>query len=95
LFFEKPDSAAMVKIWQSNIGGLTRKEAETLAGEYNLTPGEISNVARRFVVEGILGLEDTRLNTLLELCRTEKYQTADRSRSIGFISGQEHLGKAV
>ena len=95
LFFEKPDKAAMVQIWLSNIGGLTRKEAETLAGEYNLTPGEIANVARRFVVEGILGLEDSRLNTLMELCRTEKYQTADKNRSIGFVNVQEKLGKAV
>ena len=95
LFFEKPDKAAMVQIWLSNISGLTRKEAETLAVEYNLTPGEIANVARRFVVEGILGLEDSRLNTLMELCRTEKYQTADKNRSIGFVNVQENLGKAV
>jgi SpoVK/Ycf46/Vps4 family AAA+-type ATPase len=75
LQFDPPNAQAVAAIWKSQIKGLRQTEAELLANAFALTPGEISNVARRFAAEKLLGLEDTRLNTLIELCETERYSS--------------------
>jgi len=54
--FESPNETAKVSIWKSAIKGLRQQEAIALVKQFDFTPGEINNVARRFMVENLLGL---------------------------------------
>jgi hypothetical protein len=81
--FESPNETAKVSIWKSAIKGLRQQEAIALVKQYDFTPGEINNVARRFMVENLLGLEKSRLQTLQELCETEHYER-NHTSNIGF-----------
>lgn len=81
--FESPNEMAKISIWKSAIKGLRQQEAIELVKKFDFTPGEIKNVARRFMVENLLGLEKSRLQTLLELCATEHYEQNHKS-NIGF-----------
>jgi hypothetical protein len=72
-----------MSIWKSAIKGLRQQEALALVQQFDFTPGEINNVARRFVVESLLGLQKNRLETLIDLCRSEHYQNISQS-NIGF-----------
>ena len=81
--FESPNELAKISIWKSAIKGLRQKEAIELVKKFDFTPGEINNVARRFMVENLLGLEKSRLQTLQELCATEHYER-NHTSNIGF-----------
>ncbi len=81
--FESPNETAKISIWKSAIKGLRQQEAIVLVKQFDFTPGEINNVARRFMVESLLGLEKSRLQTLQELCETEHYKR-NHTSNIGF-----------
>jgi hypothetical protein len=81
--FESPNELAMISIWKSSIKGLRQNEARELVKQFKFSGGEISNVARRFMLENLLGLQKSRLQTLIELCNTERYQN-NKTSSIGF-----------
>jgi hypothetical protein len=81
--FESPNETAKISIWKSAIKGLRQQEAIALVKQFDFTPGEINNVARRFMVENLLGLEKSRLQTLQELCETEHYER-NHTSNIGF-----------
>jgi len=93
LQFDPPNTQAVAAIWKSQIKGLRQTEAELLANAFALTPGEISNIARRFAAEKLLGLEDTRLNTLIALCETERYHNVKASGvPLGFrVPGRQEM----
>ncbi len=93
LFFEAPGVEALAAIWKAQIKGLRKTEAEYLAQNFAFTPGEITNVVRRFNAEKLLGLEDTRLNTLIELCETERYASKPPAKApLGFlVPGQQEM----
>ncbi len=94
--FESPNETAKVSIWKSAIKGLRQQEAIALVKQFDFTPGEINNVARRFMVENLLGLEKSRLQTLQELCETEHYER-NQTSNIGFSfeKSQSHKSKAI
>jgi SpoVK/Ycf46/Vps4 family AAA+-type ATPase len=94
LHFEAPNEQAIAAIWKSHIKGLRQTEAVILASQNQLTPGEIFNVGRRYAVERLLGLEDTRLKTLLKLCDTERYEAAQTARNpLGFnLPDRQEMG---
>jgi AAA+ superfamily predicted ATPase len=84
LQFESPNETAKIAIWKSAIKGLRQSEAHELVKRFNFTPGEIANISRRFVIENMLGLTQTRLQTLIHLCETEHYEAQASTKSIGF-----------
>ena len=94
--FESPNELAMISIWKSSIKGLRQNEAMELVKQFKFSGGEISNVARRFVLENLLGLQKSRLQTLIELCNTERYQNNNTS-SIGFSfeKSRSHKNKVI
>ena len=84
LHFETPNNQAKHAIWKSAIKGLRTSEAESLVQKFDFTPGEITNIARRFSVEKLLGLKSSRLDVLNKLCESERYNKVDSTKSIGF-----------
>ena len=82
--FEKPTIEARSNIWQSMIPELERADARKLAEKYNLSGGQIENVARKHSISTILhGKPSDLAETLSAYCSQE--QIADKSlRKIGF-----------
>ena len=82
--FEKPSVEARSNIWQSMIPELERADARKLAEKYNLSGGQIENVARKHSISTILhGKPSDLADTLSVFCSQE--QIADKSlRKIGF-----------
>ena len=91
VLFESPNAEAKKSIWKSAIKGLRAADLETLVAKYDLTPGEITNISRRFAVEKLLGLRKTKLETIMELCDSERYESQEKKigNLIGFSLDQK------
>ena len=71
--YEKPDVESRSRIWQIMLPGLKPDAASTLAGNFDLSGGEIENIVRRHTVKTILdGSELIDVDALAELCRRER-----------------------
>lgn len=84
--FEKPDNIVRSKIWQQMIPELTASDAITLADAYELSGGEIENVARRHSINMVLfDKQENTLQMLLNDCATERLNNNKQQRKhIGF-----------
>ena len=81
--FGKPEVDTRTKIWQSMFTDLSDADAHTLATEYDFAGGLIENINRKATVDYILKGIKPNLDTLRELCRTERLGTQTSGR-IGF-----------
>jgi SpoVK/Ycf46/Vps4 family AAA+-type ATPase len=83
--FHKPDVATKTHIWKSMIGGLSDDDAAVLAGEFDLSGGQIENVMRKQFVDKILYNEQPTLEKLRGYCAVEGLGGKVNNRSrIGF-----------
>jgi hypothetical protein len=83
--FEKPDATVRCRIWQEMIPGLSNADAATLAKAYELSGGQIENVARKNAINIILhGDSDSRLATLMDYCKTEALAPSATRPRMGF-----------
>lgn len=81
--FHKPDAGVRSKIWKSMIGGLSEADATTLANRFELSGGNIENVARKSSVEYVLTGQQPTIDTLSIFCEEETYTKSARKR-IGY-----------
>ena len=85
--FERPTVEAKKQIWKSMIPSLTDEFAQSLAAEFDLSGGQIENIARKRTVELILSGNEPSEEMMREYCREETLTTRNDSRSrIGFTS---------
>lgn len=85
--FERPTVEAKKQIWKSMIPSLSDEFAQSLAQEFDLSGGQIENIARKRTVELILSGNDPSEEMLREYCREETLNTHQGSRSkIGYNS---------
>ena len=71
--FERPDESVRTNIWRQMLPELTDAECSALGRDYDLSGGQIENVARKFAIDSILhdGQSADRLSLLHELCGSE------------------------
>lgn len=82
--FEKPTVNARSEIWQTMLKGLSAEAAQTLASQFDLSGGEIENIARKHYVNAILsGKENFDIEELIDVCRRERISQTSRTK-IGF-----------
>ncbi len=82
--FDKPTVNARIKIWQAMLKGLSNEDAQTLASQFDLSGGEIENIARKHSVNAILsGNENIDVKELISICQHERISHNNRTR-IGF-----------
>lgn len=82
--FDKPTAEARAQIWQSMLHGLTDKDARKLASDFDLSGGEIENIARRHTVNTILSGSDLiDMEAITESCRRERISSPSR-HVVGF-----------
>ncbi len=73
--FERPGEALTAKIWQQYFRGLPGVEAMRLAKKYPFSPGEISNVQRKYIIEKALGSNKSRSALIEDIAINEKIET--------------------
>ena len=82
--FEKPTVEARAEIWKAMLPDLKSSEAKILASKFDLSGGEIENVARKNTVQNILfGNDSISLDELFEACSQERISKSDHKK-IGF-----------
>ena len=83
--FDKPDAAVRAKIWQTMIPELTETDSAALAESYELSGGQIENVARKYAINCILhGDSADQLHVLRDYCNSERLCTKRELRRVGF-----------
>ena len=84
--FEKPDESVRARIWQTMIPELSTADATTLAGSYDLSGGQIENIARKHAINSVLyGEQEQPLATLLRDCANEKLTNTPTCNKVGFL----------
>lgn len=82
--FDMPMVNARTEIWKAMLKGLSDEDAKTLASQFDLSGGEIENIARKHSVNAILSGNDAiDIQELISSCRHEKI-TKDIRPRIGF-----------
>ena len=85
--FEKPDASVRSSIWQSMVSGLSESDASALAQAYELSGGQIENIARKDTINRVLYGDSSstdRLSALMENCDAETMQSTEKAKRIGF-----------
>ena len=83
--FHKPDVATKAHIWKSMIGELSDDDAAVLAGEFDLSGGQIENVMRKQFVDKVLYNEAPSLEKLRLYCKQENLgRCAPNRPRVGF-----------
>lgn len=84
LKFDKPQAQARAKIWQSMVPGLTKKDSISLANDFELSGGEIENIARKNTVNSILSkTPNLDLGYIRGLIQAERLKSENKIK-IGF-----------
>ena len=84
--YERPSAEQRAGIWKSMIPGLRKKDALTLAAGFDLSGGEIENIARKHTVQAILsGTSRLDVKSISEICKTERLRKP-APNSVGFIA---------
>lgn len=82
--FDKPSVESRAKIWQTMLPDLSEYDANTLASQFDLSGGEIENIARKHSVNAILkGNDSIDVQEIINSCRHERLSQNDRPK-IGF-----------
>ena len=82
--FERPDSSVREKIWHTMLPSLSPAECTALASAYDLSGGQMENVARKFSINAILyGSEKSPMDILHAYCNAERLDNQTHRR-IGF-----------
>ena len=82
--FEKPDASVREKIWHTMLPALSEEQCASLASAYDLSGGQMENVARKFSISSILyGGEKSPMDILHAYCNAERLDN-QTTRRIGF-----------
>jgi SpoVK/Ycf46/Vps4 family AAA+-type ATPase len=82
--FEKPDAAAKRAIWKSIMPSLDEESAGVLSDRFDLSGGQIENVARKATVADLLHGNEPSLEELVSYCQEESL--AKQRAAIGFCA---------
>jgi SpoVK/Ycf46/Vps4 family AAA+-type ATPase len=84
--FTKPCLAARQSIWQSMIPSISTAEAETLASCFDLSGGQIENIARKTEVDAIINGGGLAVDVQQQYCKDEIQSGYTTTKKIGFAS---------
>ncbi len=84
--FTAPDSSTKTKILKSMLPELSQEQAQTLAESFNLSGGQIENVARRITIASLLSGQEVAFEQIKEFCKEESIgdKSSGGSRKIGY-----------
>jgi SpoVK/Ycf46/Vps4 family AAA+-type ATPase len=82
--FEKPSLENRAGIWQSLLPDLPENEAAELSKRFELSGGQIENIARKVEVDWITEGKKTDIAVLAQYCKDELQNDFNTSKRIGF-----------
>jgi len=82
--FTRPNIIARQSIWQSMIPVLSSADTGTLAGRFDLSGGQIENIARKRTVDTIISGGEPTLDKLMLFCQDELQGTPEITKKMGF-----------
>jgi SpoVK/Ycf46/Vps4 family AAA+-type ATPase len=82
--FDKPSMESRKGIWNALLPDLPGSNAEELSGKFELSGGQIENIARKIEVDAIINGEDMRMEKLAQYCKDEILNGFNPSKRIGF-----------
>jgi len=51
---------------------LTQSQIDWITSKYNLSGGEIENIVKKYIMDGIIGSGSTDFSRLIEFCESER-----------------------
>ena len=84
--FTKPCLEARQSIWQSMMPALSSAETEKLASRYDLSGGQIENIARKVEVDFVINGGGVSMDALAKHCVQESAGQFNASKRIGFVN---------
>ena len=82
--FDRPSVESRKGIWNVLLPDLPEKEADELSGKFDLSGGQIENIARKIEVDSIINGGGLAKDTLMHYCKDEVYNSFNTSKRIGF-----------
>lgn len=82
--FEKPSIEVKRQIWKSMMPDITDANAAYLADKFELSGGQIENVARKKTIQNILSGTESAIEDLIKYCCEEEIGANKERRRIGF-----------
>jgi SpoVK/Ycf46/Vps4 family AAA+-type ATPase len=82
--FEKPSPENRAGIWQSLLPDLPKNQAAELSKRFEMSGGQIENIARKADVDWITEGTKTDITILMQYCKDEMQSDFNDSRRIGF-----------
>ena len=83
--FDKPDASVRSLVWKQMIPELSPADAATLAIAFDLSGGQIENIARKHAIHAVLHSEpESLLRTLQDYYATEKLDSKSVVKRIVF-----------
>ena len=84
--FDRPGSESRFGIWNSMLPCLAEKETMELSSRFDLSGGQIENIARKIEVDTIINGGDPTMDTLIQYCKDEVQNSFSTFKKIGFAS---------
>ena len=84
--FHKPELAVKAKIWNSMLKKISKKDACYLATQFDLSGGQIENIARKSTVQYVLSGRYATLNEIEDFCRSETLDNRQQPHRIAGFS---------
>jgi SpoVK/Ycf46/Vps4 family AAA+-type ATPase len=82
--FDKPGAESRKGIWNSLLPDLHEDKSAELSGKFELSGGQIENIARKLEVDAIINGGDLCMNTLVKYCKDEIQNSLNSIKRIGF-----------
>ncbi len=82
--FGKPGKESRMGIWNTLLPGLPQDTTKELSGSFELTGGQIENIARKIEVDSILKGSEPSMDVVVQYCRLERQNSLYASKTIGF-----------
>jgi hypothetical protein len=83
--FDKPSVESRKGIWNSMLPDLPDDKAEELSKKFELSGGQIENIARKIEVDAIINGSDLCMDTLVQYCKDELQNGLNTCKRIGFV----------
>jgi SpoVK/Ycf46/Vps4 family AAA+-type ATPase len=84
--FERPGIEGRKGIWSALLPDLPEDKAMELSGRFDLSGGQIENIARKIEVDSIINGEGLDMDVLRQYCKDEIQNGCNTSKRIGFAS---------
>ena len=80
LKFDRPTLEAKQNIWQSKLAWLAEEQCRKLAADYDFSGGEIDNIVRKVIMDGVINGTSPDFSFIVEQCKSERLMSSKHTR---------------